>query len=374
MINKLKRYLNNQNKKDGYILVLSLMMISILFILVTGMFYNSTSYTALTSTAVNREKAKMLALGGLKIAYGKLTLPAKKEEKVKKQQSVPPGPGPGQRQQDQSNQELKNKLLILKKVLPTINRWEVINLKQEIDGVEGRIQICISSEDGKVNINKLFDFKEHKIFGKDKRGQDETKAIFDTLDKGMRQFTNRDLVNPLLNYLKKREYPLNDVTELLEISEFNYFNDKVFYEPPKSSAEKRAIYLTDIFTTWTEEFSAQPWLLSDSLCAIFGLKRVAFNDLSQRLQLIDAWLKNFQPEAFMNQQWDKVFKPIYNKDFNSLPKIINTLFNPKFGSKFFSVVSYGTVGEVTQRIFAIVEMQILGNNETKFNLKKLYWI
>lgn len=374
------KFLKKENQKNGgYILVLSVMMISILFVLVIGMFFNFTSYTALTTTAINREKAKMLALGGLKIAMGKLAIPAPaKKEETPKQPTFAAKPGTPPPAVDKTKEQLKNDIIFLKRILPSINRWDTINLKQEVDGIDGRIRICISSEDGKFNINKLYDFKNHKLIGEGPI-QQQAKMIFEDIDKKLRQFTNKDLISPMLNYLKKRKCPLNDVTELLEVPEIaQYFADKIFYEPPKSEKEKRSLYLTDLFTIWTNVPAMQPWLFSDSVCTLLGLKRVEFGDTQQRIQLVDQWLKNFKNDLFPNswdqKNWDLILKPMHNKDFKSISKFIPYLFEPKFASNVFSVVSYGTVGEVTQRIFAIVEMQKVGNNEFKFNLKKLYWI
>jgi len=73
---------------------------------------------------INQEQAKLLATSGITIALSGLT------EKT---------------------------------LLPHLNRWQTFHLTKDIDGVDGTIYICISSEDGKLNINKAFDFDKNEI-------------------------------------------------------------------------------------------------------------------------------------------------------------------------------------------------------------------
>lgn len=377
-----------KNLNPGYILVLTLMIISILVIVVTGVFYNTVAQIAFTKTIVDREKAKVLALSGIQLAIDKLTLP---EEKPQKEEVDKKG------KEDSKPKDNKSKQL-LKRILPKLNRWQVINLKEDTEGIDGQIKICITSEDGKINLNKLFDYKTHKFLNDadakkipgdkatsaeasdkaDEKKTDETKnkpkpdakKFLETIFSAMTEYTQRkDLFSELQANLQKRKFPMNDITELISIPKFEYFQNNLFYEPAATKDSKRPIYLTDIFTTWTDSDKVQPWLLSDSLRALFGLKRVKFNDENEINQLVGEWLKNFNDSNNWQTDWDKTLKPVYGKDFKNLSTHIQFFLADKFAPKIFSVISYGTVGVITQRLIAILEL----SSENSYTIKKLYW-
>lgn len=382
-----------KNSKSGYILVLTLMIISILIIVVTGVFYNTIAQIAFTKTIVDREKAKVLALSGIQLAVSKLTLPEapEKKEESNSKKEVP--------------KESKSKQL-LKRILPILNRWQVITLQENTEGIDGEIKICITSEDGKINLNQLFDYKTHKFLNDNKTQQksndkdkdnpqsnelakvntenkptlkdDEQpktsgRLFLQAIFNGMNEYVKtKDLFSDLQSFLQKRKFPLNDITELVTIPKFSYFQNNLFYEPAMSKDLKRPIYLTDIFTTWTNSEKVQPWLFSDSLRAVLGLKRVKFNDENEINQLVDEWLKNFNETSNWQVDWDKSLKPVYGKDFKSLSKNIQSFLADKFAPKIFSVISYGTVGVITQRLIVILELNSK-NNENNYSIKRLYW-
>ena len=88
-------------------------------------------------------------------------------------------------------------------------------------------------------------------------------------------------------------------------------------------------------------------------------------------------LKKFKGSYTWPADWNDIFSKIYKKDFNSLPKGIATLFGSTFGPETFSVLSYGTVGQITHRLFAIVERDTTDREDkepAKVLIKKLYWI
>ena len=99
-------------KREGYILVLTLLIISLLVIVVSSMYYNQTGHSALSNTIVNREKAKMLAVSGVQLAISKLvTIPKREDQKQKEEKSKKEG---------KQNKELN----FLKRILPIINNFQ----------------------------------------------------------------------------------------------------------------------------------------------------------------------------------------------------------------------------------------------------------
>ncbi len=356
---------NNKNSQ-GYILVLTMMIISIMVLVVTQMFYQGTAHLAFSRTVINTQKAKMLSLGGLQLTISKLSVVPKKEAKKPEQTQAA-----GSEQKPQKDDQGKK---LLKKLLPIINRWQTINLKESIEGVEGQIKICITCENGKININKLYDYANHKFLGQGQTKGD-TKKVLEQIFKKLEDITGKkNMFYSLQQFLQKRKYPLNDITELLEIADYSYFKDRVFYEPIDQKGKSlKDVYLTDIFTTWTEDAKIQPWLFSDSLCGVLGLRRVEGKDFETRKQSAEQWIENFKPKFQPDLDWSKIFKPIYNKDLSGLPKDFDTILDTQFAPNIFSVISSSIVDNVAQNLFAILQIQKKGDSVV-VKLKKLYWI
>jgi hypothetical protein len=118
-------------------------------------------------------------------------------------------------------------------------------------------------------------------------------------------------------------------------------------------------------------------LLSDSMCGLLNLKQATAGDIEKRKNAIKKWVEPFKPEAKWDQDWDKMLAPLYGKKFDALPKFIKLLLVTKFGPTVFSVLSYGKVGEVTQRFLAIIEKGEPSDKKdgrATVTIKKLYWL
>ncbi len=88
-------------------------------------------------------------------------------------------------------------------------------------------------------------------------------------------------------------------------------------------------------------------------------------------------IKTFKGTYSWPASWNSIFAKVYKKDFNNLPKGITLLLNTTFGPETFSVLSYGTVGQITHRLFAILERDTTGRESkdpATVLIKKLYWI
>jgi len=193
------------------------------------------------------------------------------------------------------------------------------------------------------------------------------------------------LFEALQKFLKEYPGPLQDVTELLRIKEFSIFRDAIFYEPvadiPPSAAAKdetRPFYLTDLLTTYGVRDTIEPWLFSDSIAGVLGLKRAQPGDIKERKALMQTVLKNFSPRLAWPKDWNERFKPLCGKELQSLPKDIESTLNKQFAPKVFSVISYGVAEKMVQRLFAIVQREEQrGDGDTRFydvTIKKLYWL
>lgn len=334
-------------KKSGYILTLTLLLIFLSMFLVVYIANKGSIFVPYANIAIEQKQSYVLAQGGVALAVSQIVSPkvAKKEQEKGKKPT----------QEDR----IKDMLTI---VLPSLNQWQEVNLKEEIDGIDGKIRFCIMSEDGKIDLNAFYDFEKGQFIDTDK-----TQNMFKELFEKIKAINGSDLLGAFEKMFKDRKFRFNDPTELLT-KEFASFKDHIFYEP--SEGKDRKIYLTDLFTVWTGKRSLNPWLLSDSMSVIFGLTS---KDVAERKKMVAQWLKPFKLNAQWQSEWDKLLKPLYGKEFNSIPKSLQPLLNSTFEANLFSVLSYATVGRVTTRLLAIVECPKSGQS-TDITLKKVYWL
>ena len=323
------------------------------------------------SAMEHRQKARLLARGGIAFAQSQLGKIVAVEQDKKDPQKKTSKPT-----------EQQEAVALLKDILPVINRWQHVDFKFEKDGIDGSIQFFIACEDGKLNINELFDFKAKK-FKNDKKGEQSVKAILSKLlgpvEKRMK---TPELIATLEAVLAKRGYPLNDVTELLTHKNFTEFKHTQFMVPAKNSNDHAdkipAFILTDLFTTHTQNMAVEPWLFSSSVKRLCGMSVV--DDLVKTTKDNDGiveMLKKFKLKSNWSSDWDEQLKQLYGVAVNQLPKGFTELFTKTFEPRIFSVIVSATVGENTQRLYAILE-RIKKSQDTKtlyeIYIRSFYWI
>jgi len=340
-----------KNNQPGFIMVLVLFILSIAVALSVRLFNTGMVHSFFIKTATDREKAQWLAQGGVQLALSTLALNTSATG-----------------QQDPAAQEKA----LLEAILPAINRLQTFELKEAVEGIDATVGFCITCEEGKLNLNNLYDFKEKKFkFG----GQEQDAKKLMSALASLKLFAGDvDLMTALEKWFKERGRPLDDVTELYSIKEFaTAFKEHTFYVPPSKGDEKRPVYLEDLFTVDTKTNRLQPWLLSDSWCAVFGLRRAGAADAKAREGEVKTWLKEFKTMAQWSTDWDKILKPVYGKDFAALPKDSEPLLSTQFGAQTFSVIGYGTVGVVTKRVCAVVQRNTAQKGKgSSFVIKRTY--
>lgn len=365
------------SNKQGFILILSLMVIALAVTLVTYIFHVGSVQMPFSRIMIDREKAKLLALSGIHIAQAKLSqeVPIPKKEETSHKQAA-------QQQQVQKNKaqeeppELQAAKKLLQEIVPTLNRWQTFVLKEEIDGIDGTIKLCMGSEEGKLDLNALYDFEKH-VFKGDKTKQELIKQLLQSFFK---RIEKEELYSEFEKFLKARQYRFDDITELLRIPGFVAFKDSLFYPGPlkqKEEKNKTPVYLTDVFTVWSGKQTVEPWLLSHSMCGLVGVKQTTMQDIESRKKAVEQAVKEFKLAMQWPADWKKYLAPLYQTEFNALITNSNLIFSTQFEPTIFSVLSYGIVGEVTQKVYAILERteekndKKLGYNVT---IKKLYWL
>lgn len=368
---------------QGYVIPLVLMILSLSIAIVTYIFIRATVYVPYMSFMEKREQARMLALGGVNIALSQLTKSEKGGDKEEKKKD-----------EDPAKQFIKN-------ILPALNRWQIFALKKDIEGIDAQIQISISCEAGKIPINEIYDFESQKFIEfedasggqrvvippgsqkaekkpEKKSWRDILKELFKRIES---QTDGKNLLEAFEKFLKTRQYKVNDVSELLTIKEFDVFKHSVWYEAPHQKKEKKGekhpLYLQDLFTI-TSSKKINPWFFSDSIAGILNLPRAKPGDVKDREKQVQKWLQNYKAVQDWKTEWEKQLKPVYGVDLESLPKGIEMTFDNTTVPTYFSVVSQGTVDEVTQRVVAYVVLTCSDNSEKEqcreLSIYRMYWL
>jgi hypothetical protein len=348
----------------GYIMIFTLLVVGAAMVIVTYVGHRGSFYLPFSHMILAREKAKMLTLGGVHIAIAQLSQ-ADKSSSAK---------ASADRQAQAGAQGSTAEQEFLSRILPTLNRWQQFDLKEEIDGVDGQIKICLMCEEGKINLNRIIDLKKGAFRGSEQSGW---KAIMQEICKSIEKMTKSgDLFPAFEKIIKELKFPFNDATELITRKEFSYFKDTLFYQPP-TEKKQNTLYLTDIFTVWSSSDKLEPWLFSDSINGLLGLPRVEVDDIKQRKEQSESWVKNFKVRSNWQQDWKTILIPVYGKELRTLPKNIDSMLITNFAPCFFSVLVHGKVGEVTQCVYAILERNKHPQGDTieyDVAIKKLYWL
>lgn len=366
--------------RAGYIMPLTLVITSLSVILATYITHRTLVFNAFASLAIKREKAKELALAGVQIAISQLVAPEEKKEKKEGKQQKNDTAAPATPAANAPKSDPKDTFL-LKTILPSLNRWQTFALTEENDDIDATIRIAITSEQGKIDLNHIYDFEKKKFIGEGQPDKDYKKVIALIFSRIATVMKTKDLTEDFINFLSTRTEKFHDVTELLQAKNFNLFKDALFYHPTnkQQKTKNEQVYLADIFTTWSFKDTIEPWLFSDSWLAILNLPRATPTDIDKRRESVREWLKEFKEKSEWSTDWKKILEPVYTKDFNSLAKSIHFMLSKNFEATFFSIVSSAEIDDVQQQVVVIIERIKLPQKEKQKNqfevrIRKLYWI
>jgi hypothetical protein len=162
----------------------------------------------------------------------------------------------------------------------------------------------------------------------------------------------------LTEFLKKKCKKLYDVTELIDVPGFEHLD--AFYTPPKklqkgNTQPNTNLALQDIFTVWTEDEKIDPLLLSDSLCAILGVRRPKADDNIKMKERFKKLASEFKDD--WGKDWDANWKHL-QEIYENKPRLlanIKDILVEKFSPKVYSVLSYAKVEQVEQQVLAIIK-------------------
>ena len=363
-------------KNSGYVLIFSLLMLSMVVTVATYLFVKARTFVPFMHTMIDRERAKLLAYGGIQVAVAQLAFHEQEKEEKK---AADANSQKGAAETLASKIDIKSTILFFKRVVPSINRWQEFELKKDIDGIDAQLKVCLMCEEGKIDINAIYDFEKRSFIVGDGKGAGNWKELLPSLFKKIEEISGgKELLQALEKYLAKRATRLHDISELLTIKEFAVFKDAEFYLPPSAGDQQGApnkIYLSDIFTTHSGKQKLQTFLLSDSIGAVLGVKRAAYGDIPKRAQIIEQIAKQIEQSGTLD--WNTTVKSLYEKELQSLPKGIDSVFEIASLATTFCVLVVAKVGSMTERIYAVLERSATLDNTSKaypVRIKKVYWI
>lgn len=409
----MKKYFISSKKASGYILVLTLIMVSLSVAFLTSIVQKSISYQRQVYFNLNKEKARLLALGAVELALSQVSFnfnePEKKSVSTNDQKKEFPknADNKSQDNKEESKEQKSFEKEWFKQIAPIINKWQTIELPSET-GLEAQIKLYISCEQGKINLNyiaKQIEIKEkrqqqikpkeedsaiaisaegkvekiesdtqnqEKSQEKKVEGLKEPKTFITSINSLIEKKLKINIINNIKDITKEIKRPIEDPTDLLKIKQFNIFKNNIFVNLTNETKEKKSkeepIYLMDLFTASSNFAKINPWLLSKSLSKILELKTDQVN--------MQELVSKFKPNTNWDQDWDKIFAPIYGKSFNSFDKEITNLFAYNFDPSAFSVVVYIALGNTRVRLNALLKRDNTnqtGSKNIKFKIAKIYW-
>lgn len=352
-------------KQPSYILVLALMITSVTIVMVSSLFYRSLLHYQRARYSYTKEQTRILARSGIECALGQLNSIYKRPlqtSSAKATNNLNDGAqnAPKKEQSpEQAKKELSPRKKRADKLLKLLNRWQTFELKDGREGVDATIKLYIACENGKINLNKMYDFTKQQFI---KQGDFEAAALLQLIFANIRQFTNqKDLFPKLSKFFKKQKHTLIDTTSLFSDKDLRALGTHYAVNP---ESQKKQLYFSDLFTLDTDSLVIDPLFLSSSLALAFGFK-------TNRIKNTQEFLSKVPDKVDWSQDWDTLLQPIYGKKYENIPEPLKGALGSQFEPNVFSVVSYAIVGEIAQKMYAILHKDRKTN---RFIIKKFYWL
>jgi hypothetical protein len=365
-----------QMRKDGAVLIFALVTMGMITILTQQLMKSVSVGLMFTSRMVIREQVEMLAYGGLSVAMVQLE-ECYQEEKKKDEASA------------QKKGAVAKKFSFqtcITTIVPHLNRWQVFELHEEIDGLDGRIQICICVEEGKIPLSVLFN----------EPARDSTPGAKQLLKSfsAVKKMPAGDVVAKLTTALKKRTTQLQDISGLLGCA--RELKVPFWYEPspvPNTQKKEKAtaapFAVQDMCTLWASSGRINPLFLTSAVCMILGLRMPLPGDAVKRKDQYKQLSENY--DKIKTSSGDELWKNM-GLVYDAKPKIpseFSNLFSLEVEPRFYSVLCCATVAGVTQQLLAIIEREAppapvvdrRGKDPKKSNekqplfaIRRLYWL
>lgn len=354
-------------KKPGFVIVLVLLMISVGMVLIVPLVNRVAGYNRLSTLVAEREQAKALALSGIEIAIAQLSMPGAEKDAQSNGAQASPLATPGTA--GESDKALRDNCL------KVCNHWQKFDLTHKEDGVDATCEIYIACEQGKINLNALYNFEKKEYVVRD--GIDGKKIIEWIGPRIDELVGTQHFAENVTNFFKQRKKPLEDITELLSDPAFKNFIPCQWplcnSAPEAASSKEQQIFLTDLLYVCGQDSTLEPLVLSRSFLRLLGNKQ---DDAvyTQKQKSVAVELKKMPLEMAWESQWDVQLAKFYDIEYTKVPESLRKLFAKKFELVLFSVISCVKIGNAHQKVCALLEKNVSADNQTRYIIKKLYWL
>lgn len=355
--------------ESGYILLLTTFIVATSILLISFVVSRVATYRQLTRVSVNKQAARLIARSGIDIAISELMIFAEPSEEKTKQNK--PTDTIQNKQEAEKKSEGKSEESLADFVQKKLNTWHKFDLTDKQEGMEATCTIYITSEQGKININNLYDFsqKRFKTIGSTD-GKKVLEFIADRLKPVLEgQRTKIDLVRLIEQAFQDRKGPLEDMSQIITPKGSDALQECLFPDPEK----KDRIALFDLFTTAKTQ-GLHPLAATPSTKLVIGFKAPSKDEKEKPTnEQIDNILNKSIND--WKKEWEPTLSKLFGINYDGIPEPVKSLFANKFGQTLFFVVSYGKVGSVTEKAAALIEKNQTGNMKAKpFVIRKFYWL
>lgn len=334
-----------QQQNRGYVLVLTMLILSLACVMVTYIVRQTSIHIYFDKAHIDRQYAQVMAQNGLHIVLSKLTFcPTQKPEKPKEQ--------------------------FLLHVYPFIHKQITYECDKDLSAdLKGTMSVVYGSEEGKINLNMLYDFEKKQFKNEQSKTENARLFIQEVCTRMQQKLKVDNLFKALEKFLKQQAGPLEDVTQLLAIPEFaKAFSSAVFYVPKG----KKKLYLCDIFTTWTQEAKLNGAYLSESLLFLFDLQGVDTWRSEKRKEIIEGFLKKGKAQG-ASQLWDAICKPVYAKEFKALAKTIVPFIDMNLEPSIFNASCFAKIGHIEEKLYCIIRPYLDEKKQKIYMVDRCNW-
>ncbi len=332
---------HTKNLTPGFIFPLALIIITTLTIIIVNVYQRVAVAQPYTRAIIAKEKARMLALGGIEIVLQELTNLYNPQEKQEKKENEPT-PSP------------------LAELMQLVNRWHKVPLEKLYKKEEASLSYYITSNLGKINLYAIYD-KEAKKYASLASGLEADKLLA-SLDTW-----GEKLVQELPSFFEKREYAPQDTTEFLELKSLKELSNSLIPEEKNNPP-----FFMDTFSLDAHKNGINPFLASTSLKKILGFTQEKQLDKDSEKELKDS-ISKIKDDTKIETIWNESLSKMDGKKWEDIPEPFKKIFTAQYWPAGFSIMVKAQVGEIHQTIYALIRAE----EDTKkklFFTDRLYWL
>lgn len=364
-------------KKPGYILFIVFAMLALCTAVVSLFVTQGLEHKRFLQALMHKQTVENFATSCLTLGQGFLTF-SKDETSAVGQDAIAQKTDKSSKSSDGDSGFGR---LLLERVLPIINKNQTFTIATDNKNFDAQVDMILFCENGKININSLYDVTTDKFFdeGIDKK---DRKVFAQFLFNKIAELTGKkSLFQPFVEFMKERKAPLNDVTELLVVKEFaDCFQGNIFYQLASQTKENienksASLYLTDLFTVATSQETVEPWLLSPSVCVLLGVENQEKQEKDVADKSFDTKiLANFKQKVDWAKAWDTTLKSLYGISYQQIPAQFQLMLTSEFQVNIFSLLIKVTVGDIVSQMFALLKQRQLPNRDIFYDVIKVYQV